>query len=129
MEFRQLGHSGIAVSVFSLGSWLTYEFMEEQDVLAVIGSGLAAGINFLDDARYDDRTGRAPRATGCSEVVFGRLLRKGGWNRADLIIANKLWFEFYPEQSPKRNWKAPYCVYIWIIWISSTAPHPLIPCR
>jgi aryl-alcohol dehydrogenase-like predicted oxidoreductase len=81
MEFRQLGHSGIAVSVFSLGSWLTYEFMEEQDVLAVIGSGLAAGINFLDDA-HDDRTGRAPRATGYSEVVFGRLLRKGGWNRA-----------------------------------------------
>jgi aryl-alcohol dehydrogenase-like predicted oxidoreductase len=103
MEFRQLGHSGIAVSVFSLGSWLTYEFMEEQDALAVIGSGLAAGINFLDDARYDDRTGRAPMATGYSEVVFGRLLRKGGWNRTELIIANKLWYEFYPEQSPEEE--------------------------
>jgi L-glyceraldehyde 3-phosphate reductase len=103
MGFRQLGHSGIAVSVFSLGSWLTYEFMEEQDALAVIGSGLAAGINFLDDARYDDRTGRAPMATGYSEVVFGRLLRKGGWNRTELIIANKLWYEFYPEQSPEEE--------------------------
>jgi aryl-alcohol dehydrogenase-like predicted oxidoreductase len=100
MEFRQLGHSGVAVSAFSLGSWLTYEFMDEHDALAVIGAGIAAGITFLDDARYNDRTGTAPLKTGYSEVIFGRLLRKGGWNRADLFIANKLWHEFYPEQSP-----------------------------
>src|SRR5687768_15295923 len=100
MEFRQLGHSGVAVSAFSLGSWLTYEFMDERDALAVIGAGIAAGITFLDDARYNDRTGTAPLKTGYSEVIFGRLLRKGGWNRADLFIANKLWHEFYPEQSP-----------------------------
>jgi aryl-alcohol dehydrogenase-like predicted oxidoreductase len=103
MEFRPLGHSGLDVSVFALGSWLTYEFIDEQDALAVIGSGIAAGINFLDDARYNDRTGRAPMKTGYSEVVFGRLLRKGGWNRADLIIANKLWHEFYPQQSPAQE--------------------------
>jgi aryl-alcohol dehydrogenase-like predicted oxidoreductase len=103
MEFRQLGHSGIAVSAFSLGSWLTYEFMEEQDALAVLGSGIEAGINFLDDARYNDRTGTAPLKTGYSEVVFGRLLHKGGWKRDNLIVANKLWYEFYPEQSPEEE--------------------------
>jgi aryl-alcohol dehydrogenase-like predicted oxidoreductase len=103
MEFRQLGNSGIEVSVLSLGSWLTYEFMEEKDALDVISSGLAAGINFLDDARYDDRTGTAPIKTGYSEVLFGRLLRQGGWNRADLVIANKLWYQFYPEQSPEEE--------------------------
>jgi aryl-alcohol dehydrogenase-like predicted oxidoreductase len=99
MEFRPLGNSGIAVSAFSLGSWLTYEFMEEQEALAVISAGVEAGINFLDDARYDDRTGQAPMKSGYSEVLFGRLLRQGGWNRANLIIANKLWLEFYPQQS------------------------------
>jgi aryl-alcohol dehydrogenase-like predicted oxidoreductase len=103
MEFRQLGLSGIAVSAFSLGSWLTYEFMDEHDALAVIGASLAAGINFLDDARYNDRTGTAPLKSGYSEVIFGRLLRKGGWNRADLFIANKLWHEFYPQQSPAEE--------------------------
>jgi aryl-alcohol dehydrogenase-like predicted oxidoreductase len=36
-------------------------------------------------------------------VIFGRLLRKGGWNRAELIIANKLWYEFYPEESPEAE--------------------------
>jgi aryl-alcohol dehydrogenase-like predicted oxidoreductase len=103
MEFRPLGRSGLDVSAFSLGSWLTYEFMDEHASLAVIESALAAGINFLDDARYDDRTGKAPLKTGYSEVVFGRLLRKGGWNRGNLIIANKLWYEFYPEQSAEAE--------------------------
>jgi len=101
MQYRQLGHSGMDVSALSLGSWLTYEYMDEQDALAVMSYGLAAGINFLDDARYNDRSGRAPMKTGYSEVVFGQLLRKSGWNRSDLIIANKLWYEFYPEQSPE----------------------------
>jgi aryl-alcohol dehydrogenase-like predicted oxidoreductase len=100
MEFRQLGNSGLTVSALSLGSWLTYEFMAEKDALAVMGRAIEAGINFLDDARYDDRTGTAPMKTGYSEVVFGRLLRQGGWNRADLVIANKLWYEFYPDESP-----------------------------
>lgn len=99
MENRKLGNSDLNVSAFSLGSWLTYEFMDELEALAVIESGLSAGINFLDDARYDDRTGQAPLKSGYSEVIFGQLLRKGGWQRADLIIANKLWLEFYPEQS------------------------------
>ncbi len=103
MEFRQLGHSGLEVSVFALGSWLTYEFMAEKDALAVIGRGLEAGINFLDDARYNDRTGTAPLKTGYSEVLFGRLLRQGGWHRADLVIANKLWYEFYPAESPEAE--------------------------
>jgi aryl-alcohol dehydrogenase-like predicted oxidoreductase len=103
MEYRQLGNSGLEVSAFSLGSWLTYEFMAEQDALAVIERALQAGINFLDDARYDDRTGTAPMKTGYSEVVFGHLLRRGGWNRADLVIANKLWYEFYPAESPEAE--------------------------
>jgi aryl-alcohol dehydrogenase-like predicted oxidoreductase len=98
MEFRKLGRSNISVSALSLGSWLTFEYIDEADALAVVARGIEGGINLLDDARYDDRTGNAPLATGYSEVVFGRLLRKGGWKRADLVIANKLWHEFYPKQ-------------------------------
>src|SRR5436190_18596990 len=99
MELRQLGNSGIRVSALSLGSWLTFEYIDEADALSTMARAIDAGIRFLDDARYDDRTGKAPLATGYSEVVFGRLLRKGGWRRSDLVIANKLWFEFYPKES------------------------------
>lgn len=99
MEYRRLGSSNLEVSAFALGSWMTYEFMEESEALAVFKSGLGQGITFLDDARYDDRTGHAPLKSGYSEVIFGQLLRKSGANRHDLVIANKLWLEFYPGQS------------------------------
>jgi aryl-alcohol dehydrogenase-like predicted oxidoreductase len=58
-----------------------------------------AGITFLDDARYDDETGSAPIPTGYSEVLFGELFRAAGWPRDETIVANKLWWEFWPDQS------------------------------
>ena len=58
-----------------------------------------AGIGFLDDARYDDHTGTAPIPTGYSEVVFGELFRASGWKRDEVVVANKLWWEHWPEQS------------------------------
>lgn len=99
MEHRSLGASGLSVSALSLGSWMTYETMPEDEALAVMQAGLDAGITFLDDARYNDRTGKAPLETGYSEVLFGRLLRRSGANRNGLVIANKIWFEFFPQES------------------------------
>jgi aryl-alcohol dehydrogenase-like predicted oxidoreductase len=78
---------------------MTWETMPEGDALAVIQAALSMGITFLDDARYNDRTGKAPLKTGYSEVLFGRLLRQSGCERTGLVIANKLWFEFFPEES------------------------------
>ena len=78
MEYQLLGRSRIQVSRLSLGSWMTYETMPEPDARAVIEAGLAAGITFLDDARYNDRTGTLPLETGYSEVLFGRLVRQIG---------------------------------------------------
>src|SRR5262249_5217252 len=103
MQFRTLGNSNIEVSALALCSWLTYEFMDEQEALAVLRAGIESGINFLDNARYNDRTGRAPIPTGYSEVLFGRLVRAGGWNRHELFIADKLWYEFYPMQSAQEE--------------------------
>ncbi len=44
------------------------------------------GINFLDDARYNDETGKAPMKTGYSEVVFGELFRVSGWKRDEVVV-------------------------------------------
>ncbi|MCU1449088.1 MAG: putative voltage-gated potassium channel subunit beta [Acidimicrobiales bacterium] len=62
-----------------------------------------AGITFLDDARYNDETGTAPIRTGYSEVVFGELFRAAGWRRDETVVANKLWWEFWPDQSPTEE--------------------------
>lgn len=95
---RALGESGIDVSIMSLGSWRTYERLSRDEGIAVMRAAREAGIDFLDDARYDDETGTAPIPTGWSEVVFGELFRSSGWRRDDVTIANKLWWEHWPDE-------------------------------
>lgn len=82
----------------SLGSWRTFETIDRDQGLAVMRAAQEAGINFLDDARYDDETGRAPIATGYSEVVFGELFAEAGWVRDEVVVANKLWWEHWPSE-------------------------------
>ncbi len=100
MQRQPLGPSGLEVSRLSLGSWRTFERIPREDGLAVMTAAREHGFNFLDDARYDDETGSAPIPTGYSEVLFGELFRAAGWDRSDTVVANKLWWEFWPEQSP-----------------------------
>ena len=63
----------------------------------------ALGINFLEIARYNDETGAAPVPTGYSETVFGELWRHLRWPREEFIIAEKLWWEFWPDQSAAQE--------------------------
>jgi aryl-alcohol dehydrogenase-like predicted oxidoreductase len=93
-----LGRSGLTVSRVALGSWRTFERIPREQGVAVMTAAREAGIDFLDDARYDDETGTAPIPTGYSEVVFGELFRASGWRRDEVVVANKLWWEFWPAQ-------------------------------
>src|SRR5204862_7279761 len=99
MRRESLGAAGCGVSRGSLGSWRTYERVSRDDGLAVMQAARDAGITFLDDARYNDETGTAPIPTGYSEVLFGELFRGAGVPRDEAVVANKLWWEFWPEQS------------------------------
>jgi aryl-alcohol dehydrogenase-like predicted oxidoreductase len=99
VDRRPLGTSGLEVSRLSLGSWRTFERIPREDALEVMTAAREHGFNFLDDARYNDETGSAPIPTGYSEVLFGELFRSAGWNRDDTVVSNKLWWEFWPEQS------------------------------
>jgi L-glyceraldehyde 3-phosphate reductase len=98
MDTVPLGASRLAVSRLALGSWRTFERLTREEGLAVMVAARDAGITFLDDARYDDETGSAPIPTGWSEVLFGELFRDAGWRRDDVVVSNKLWWEFWPEQ-------------------------------
>src|SRR6516164_852368 len=106
MERRPLGSSELEVSRLSLGSWRTFERIPREDALAVMDTAREHGFNFLDDARYNDETGTAPLPTGYSEVLFGELFRAAGWDRADTVVANKLWWEFWPEQTAAAELEA-----------------------
>ena len=73
--------------------------MSREESVAVLRAARAAGIDFLDDARYNDETGSAPIKTGYSEIVFGEVFRASGWNREEVVLANKLWWEFWPREN------------------------------
>src|SRR4051812_49949580 len=90
MKTSVLGASGLEVSRLALGSWRTFERLSRDEGLAVMVAAREAGITFLDDARYNDETGRAPIPTGWSEVLFGRLFRRVGWRRGGGGVSHKV---------------------------------------
>jgi L-glyceraldehyde 3-phosphate reductase len=94
---RALGDSGVEVSAFALGSWRTWEYVPREQAAAVLDHARARGIDFLEVARYNDESGSAPIPTGYSEVVFGEAFRASGWPRDEVVIAEKLWWEFWPQ--------------------------------
>jgi aryl-alcohol dehydrogenase-like predicted oxidoreductase len=82
----------------SLGSWRTFERISREEGLEVMRAAQEAGVSLLDDARYNDETGKAPMPTGWSEVVFGELFRGAGWDRNAVTVCNKLWWEHWPDE-------------------------------
>jgi len=103
LERRRLGASELEVSELALGSWRTFERIPREAGIAVMSAARESGINFLDDARYNDETGLAPLSSGYSEVVFGELFRAAGWRRDEVVLANKLWWEFWPGQGAEAE--------------------------
>ena len=73
--------------------------MPREDAERLLAYALRRGIDFLDDARYDDETGSAPLASGYSEVLFGELFRAVGADPQTVSVSNKLWWEFWPQQT------------------------------
>ena len=116
LPHRRLGSSGLDVSLFSLGSWRTFERIPREQGLAVMRAARDAGITFLDDARYNDETGNAPIPTGWSEVVFGELFRDTGWERDHVVIANKLWWSSGRSRAPLKSSRDR-----WAGWASTTS--------
>jgi len=78
----------------ALGSWQTYERVPREAGADVLRAARAAGVTFLEVARYNDLLGTAPMKTGYSEVVFGEVFRASGWPREEVVLAEKLWWEF-----------------------------------
>ena len=103
MPVVPLGASELQVSRLALGSWRTYEHIGRERGVAVMRAARDAGITFLDDARYNDETGHAPIPSGYSEIVFGELYRAVGWQRDQTVVSNKLWWEFWPAESPAQE--------------------------
>jgi aryl-alcohol dehydrogenase-like predicted oxidoreductase len=88
MEFRNLGHSGLRVSVLCLGTMTFGHGQRGIGVLSqdgadpLVRAALDAGVNFFDTADVYSR--------GESEEILGRALKKAGVPRHSVVLATKL---------------------------------------
>jgi aryl-alcohol dehydrogenase-like predicted oxidoreductase len=78
MEYRNLGRSGLKVSLNGLGCNNFGMLIDEQETAAVVGAALDEGINFFDTSDIYGSGGSE------SEIYLGRAL---GARRHEAVIA------------------------------------------
>ncbi|MDZ7677651.1 MAG: aldo/keto reductase [Acidimicrobiales bacterium] len=96
MPYRRLGRSGLAVSAFSFGSWVTFgdqlDLGLARDCLAAAGE---AGVNFFDNAEA--------YAGGESERIMGRAIDELGWERHSYIVSTKFFWGLHKDTVNMTN--------------------------
>ena len=92
MEYRRLGKTGLQVSALSLGSWVTFGDQITDDVAeALMIKAYEGGVNFFDNAET--------YASGKSEIVMGKILKKLAWDRSTYLVSSKaFWGGTLPNQ-------------------------------
>jgi voltage-dependent potassium channel beta subunit len=84
MNYRHLGRSGLQVSEFSFGAWVTAGQVAEDTYKENMVAAYEAGVNYFDNAES--------YAAGQAEVVMGNILKKVGWRRSELVISTKFFW-------------------------------------
>ncbi|GHA32392.1 NADP-dependent aryl-alcohol dehydrogenase [Devosia pacifica] len=85
MQYRRLGKSGLKVSEFSLGSWVTFgKQVDEKEAMNIMSLAYDQGINFFDNAEGYE--------AGVSEALMGDALQKLGWGRDTFSVSSKVYW-------------------------------------
>lgn len=93
MQYRRLGKSGLKVSEFSFGAWVTFGKQVGEDAAAsIMGAAYDAGINFFDNAEGYEQ--------GNAEKVMGEALRQLGWRRDSYAVSSKV---FWGGEKPTQK--------------------------
>jgi voltage-dependent potassium channel beta subunit len=82
MVYRRMGRSGLRLSVFSLGSWVTYHNqVDHRSATEMMAAAYDAGVNFFDNAEA--------YAQGQSEEIMGAALKALHWPRLNYVVSSK----------------------------------------
>ena len=81
MRYRTLGHSGVVVSSYALGTMTFGHEADEETSHAILDDYVAAGGNLIDTADV--------YSAGTSEEIIGRWLASHPTERAQMVIATK----------------------------------------
>jgi voltage-dependent potassium channel beta subunit len=85
MEYRRLGSAGLQVSALSYGAWVTFGTQVGEDVAyELMKTAFDAGVNFFDNAEA--------YAGGEAEIVMGKVIKRAGWKRSDLVLSTKIFW-------------------------------------
>jgi voltage-dependent potassium channel beta subunit len=85
MVYRRLGRSGLKVSVFSFGSWVSFDNqMKDDAAMECMQTAFDAGCNFFDNAEA--------YAAGESEAIMGRVISELGWRRSTYVLSTKFFW-------------------------------------
>jgi len=85
MQYRNLGRSGLKVSLLSFGSWVTFGPQLDRDRAAeCLRVAYEGGVNFFDNAEV--------YARGESERIMGQAIRDLGWPRHSFAISTKYYW-------------------------------------
>ena len=83
MTYKRLGGSGLKLSTFSIGSWVTFGGQQDmQTSKQCLLAAHEAGVNFFDNAEA--------YAGGQAEIVVGEVLKD--LKRSDLVISSKVFW-------------------------------------
>jgi voltage-dependent potassium channel beta subunit len=85
MQYRRLGKSGLKVSEFSFGAWVTFaKQVGEDDATSIMGYAYDQGVNFFDNAEGYEQ--------GNAERVMGEALKSLNWVRDSYAVSSKVYF-------------------------------------
>jgi voltage-dependent potassium channel beta subunit len=92
MEYRRLGSSGLKVSEFSFGAWVTFgNQVDDKTAVDCMKLAYDSGVNYFDNAET--------YANGRAETVMGNILKKMAWDRTSFIVSSKVfWGGKLPNQ-------------------------------
>lgn len=96
MPYNRLGTSGLQVSQFSFGSWVTFGSSVDTGIAKEQFQAAAeAGVNFFDNAEV--------YAGGQSEEIMGEAIRELGWKRHEYVISTKFFWGINGEMPNMQN--------------------------
>lgn len=85
MRYKNLGKSGLKVSVIALGTWVNFgSQLSEEAAEEMVTAAYESGINFFDTGDI--------YAGGKAEILLGKILKKKEWKRSSYIVATKLFW-------------------------------------
>ena len=104
MKYNQLGRTGLFVSEICLGTmtfggsesagmWKAIGALQQDEVDAIVGRALEAGVNFFDTADV--------YSFGESEKLLGQAFKNLGTARKDVVIATKVFGEMGPRPNDR----------------------------